>query len=130
MVLYGKAIAVMVALSMEERFFDTDHLELMRGLASQAAVAIENARLFREEQSKSRHLALLNQISQNIITTLNLDEVLTKISGELQEGLNYDHIGIGAERDPANRGGLFGARGVDLRRGWAPARSARNAAAA
>jgi diguanylate cyclase (GGDEF)-like protein/putative nucleotidyltransferase with HDIG domain len=95
MVLYGKAIAVMVALSMEERFFDTDHLELMRGLASQAAVAIENARLFREEQSKSRHLALLNQISQNIITTLNLDEVLTKISGELQEGLNYDHIGIG-----------------------------------
>jgi diguanylate cyclase (GGDEF)-like protein/putative nucleotidyltransferase with HDIG domain len=95
LVLYGRAIAVMVALSMEERVFDTDHLELMRGLASQAAVAIENARLFREEQSKSRHLALLNQISQNIITTLNLDEVLAKISGELQEGLNYDHIGIG-----------------------------------
>ncbi|MGC1188898.1 MAG: diguanylate cyclase [Candidatus Acidiferrales bacterium] len=95
MVLYGRAIAVMVALSMEERVLDTDHLELMRGLASQAAVAIENARLFREEQSKSRHLALLNQISQNIITTLNLDEVLSKISGELQDGLNYDHIGIG-----------------------------------
>jgi diguanylate cyclase (GGDEF)-like protein/putative nucleotidyltransferase with HDIG domain len=95
MVLYGRAIAVMVAVSPEERAFDTDHLELMRGLASQAAVAIENARLFREEQSKSRHLALLNQISQNIITTLNLDEVLTKISGELQDGLNYDHIGIG-----------------------------------
>jgi diguanylate cyclase (GGDEF)-like protein/putative nucleotidyltransferase with HDIG domain len=94
-VLYGKAIAVMVALSMEERAFDNDHLELMRGLASQAAVAIENARLFREEQSKSRHLALLNQISQNIITTLNLDEVLSKISGELQDGLNYEHIGIG-----------------------------------
>jgi len=95
LMLYGRAIAVMVAFSMEERAFDNDHLELMRGLASQAAVAIENARLFREEQSKSRHLALLNQISQNIITTLNLDEVLSKISGELQEGLNYDHIGIG-----------------------------------
>jgi diguanylate cyclase (GGDEF)-like protein/putative nucleotidyltransferase with HDIG domain len=95
MVLYGRAIAVMVALSMEERVFDNDHLEVMRGLASQAAVAIENARLFREEQSKSRHLALLNQISQNIITTLNLDEVLSKISGELQDGLSYEHIGIG-----------------------------------
>ncbi len=95
LVLYGRAIAVMVALSSEERAFDADHLELMRGLASQAAVAIENARLFREEQSKSRHLTLLNQISQNIITTLNLDEVLAKISGELQDGLNYDHIGIG-----------------------------------
>jgi diguanylate cyclase (GGDEF)-like protein/putative nucleotidyltransferase with HDIG domain len=95
MVLRGRAIAVMVALSMQERVFDNDHLELMRGLASQAAVAIENARLFREEQSKSRHLALLNQISQNIITTLNLDEVLSKISGELQDGLSYEHIGIG-----------------------------------
>ncbi|MGD0841952.1 MAG: diguanylate cyclase [Candidatus Acidiferrales bacterium] len=95
MVLYGRGLAVMVALSQEERVFDTDHLELITALASQAAVAIENARLFREEQSKSRHLALLNQISQNIITTLNLDEVLSKIAGELQDGLSYDHIGIG-----------------------------------
>jgi len=95
LLLYGRAIAVMVARSADERAFDNDNLELMRGLANQAAVAVENARLFRQEQSKSRHLALLNQISQNIITTLNLDEVLAKISSELQEGLNYDHIGIG-----------------------------------
>jgi diguanylate cyclase (GGDEF)-like protein/putative nucleotidyltransferase with HDIG domain len=75
--------------------FDEGHQELMRVLASEACIAIENARLFREEQTKSRHLALLNNISRNAITTLNPDEMLAKIAEELEQGLTYDHIGIG-----------------------------------
>ncbi len=81
LVLYDRAIAVMVAHSAEDRVFDTDHLEMMRVLASEAAIAIENARLFREERLKSRRLALLNRVSRDIITTLNPDEMLSKIAG-------------------------------------------------
>jgi len=95
LVLYDRAIAVMVAHSPQDRAFDADHLEMMRVLASESAIAIENARLFREERLKSRRLSLLNSISRNIITTLNPDEMLSKIAGELKEGLTYDHIGIG-----------------------------------
>jgi len=95
LVLYDRAIGVIAVHSPQERLFDEGHLELMRVLASEAGIAIENARLFREEQNKSRHLSLLNNISRHAITTLNCDEMLAKIAEELERGLTYDHIGIG-----------------------------------
>jgi diguanylate cyclase (GGDEF)-like protein/putative nucleotidyltransferase with HDIG domain len=93
-VLYDRAIGVIAVYSPQERVLDECHLELLRVLASEAGIAIENARLFSEEQKKSRHLTLLNNISRHAIATLNPDEMLAKIAAELEEGLSYDHIGI------------------------------------
>ena len=95
LVLYDRAIGVLAVHSRQEHSFDEDHLELMRVLASEATIALENARLFRGEQAKSRHLTLLNNISKNAIATLNPDEMLSRIATELEGGLSYDHIGIG-----------------------------------
>ncbi len=95
LVAYDHAIGAMAVFSDQARVFDEDHLELMRVLASEASIAIENARLFHEERTKARHLALLNAISRNAIATLNPDEVLAKIAEQLEFDLTYDHIGIG-----------------------------------
>jgi diguanylate cyclase (GGDEF)-like protein/putative nucleotidyltransferase with HDIG domain len=94
LVFSDRAIGALAMFSPEERAFDEGHLELMRVLANEAGIAIENARLFAEEQERSRHLALLNNISRHAITTLNLEEMLTRIMEELAPGLRYDHIGI------------------------------------
>jgi diguanylate cyclase (GGDEF)-like protein/putative nucleotidyltransferase with HDIG domain len=95
LVAYDRAIGAIAVFSDNERTFDEGHLELLRVLASEASIAIENARLFQEERTKARHLALLNIISRNAIATLNPDEMLAKITQQLEEGLTYDHIGIG-----------------------------------
>jgi len=95
LVLYGRAIGVMAVHSPQERAFDEGHVELMRVLASEAGIAIENARLFAEEQKKARHLTLLNSISGHAITTLSTEEMLANIAAEMEERLSYDHIGIG-----------------------------------
>jgi diguanylate cyclase (GGDEF)-like protein/putative nucleotidyltransferase with HDIG domain len=95
LVAYDHTIGAMAVYSDNERMFDEGHLELMRVLASEASIAIENARLFHEERTKARHLALLNTISRNAIATLNPDEMLAKIAEQLEAGLTYDHIGIG-----------------------------------
>jgi diguanylate cyclase (GGDEF)-like protein/putative nucleotidyltransferase with HDIG domain len=95
LVAYDHAIGAMAVYSDNERSFDEGHLELLRVLASEASIAIENARLFHEERTKARHLTLLNTISRNAIATLNPDEMLAKITEQLEEGLTYDHIGIG-----------------------------------
>jgi diguanylate cyclase (GGDEF)-like protein/putative nucleotidyltransferase with HDIG domain len=94
MILYDKVIGVMAVHSAQERAFDDGHVELLRVLASEAGIAIENARLFAEEQKKSRQLTLLNNISRHAITTLNPDDMLAKIAEEIENGLTYDHIGI------------------------------------
>jgi diguanylate cyclase (GGDEF)-like protein/putative nucleotidyltransferase with HDIG domain len=96
LVAYDHAMGAMAVFSDQERVFDEGHLELMRVLASEASIAIENARLFQEERTKARHLSLLNTISKNAIATLNPDEMLAKIAEQLEAGLmTYDHIGIG-----------------------------------
>src|SRR6202045_4405213 len=95
LVAYDRAIGAMAVFSDNERAFDEGHLELLRVLASEASIAIENARLFQEERTKARHLSLLNIISRNAIATLNPDEMLAKIAEQLEDGLTYDHIGIG-----------------------------------
>ncbi len=102
LLLYDRAIGVMGVHSAQERTFDEGHLELMRILASQASIAIENARLFGQEQARSRQLTLLNNVSRHAITTLHADEMLRKIVEEAEEGLHYDHIGIGV-LDYANK---------------------------
>jgi len=95
LVAYDHAIGAMAVFSQHERVFDEGHLELLRVLASEASIAIENARLFHEERTKARHLSLLNNISRDAIATLNPDEMLSKITEQLEAGLTYDHIGVG-----------------------------------
>src|ERR1700737_1023076 len=95
LVAYDHAIGAMAVFSDQEHVFDEGHLELLRVLASEASIAIENARLFQEERTKARHLSLLNTISRNAIATLNPDEMLAQITEHTESGLTYDHIGIG-----------------------------------
>ena len=80
LVRHNRTVGLMAVHSQEERVFDEGHLELMRVLASEATIALENARLFHGEQTKSRHLTLLKAISRNAISTLNPDEMLARIA--------------------------------------------------
>src|SRR5665213_1831130 len=95
LMLYERPIGAMILQSPCERSLDFGHMEMMRVLASEAVIALENARLFREERAKSRRLALFNTISRNIITTLKPDEMLAKIAEQLDPCLDYSHVGIG-----------------------------------
>ncbi len=56
--------------------FTTDDLRLMQVIAGQAATAIENARLFEEVERRWEQTEALRTISQSIITTLDLNQVL------------------------------------------------------
>src|SRR5260221_2241793 len=95
LVAYDHAIGAMAGFSDPEHLFDEGHPRPCRVLASEASIAIENARLFQEERTKARHLSLLNTISRNAIATLNPDEMLAKITEQLEAGLTYEHIRIG-----------------------------------
>jgi PAS domain S-box-containing protein len=59
-----------------ERCFTADEIRLCQALADQAAVIIDNARLYEEAQRQARELAVLNKTGQAIASTLDLDQVL------------------------------------------------------
>ncbi len=94
LILYDHPVGVMAVHSQKERVFDEGHVEFLRVLGSEAGIAIENARLFAEEQKKSRQLTLINNISNHAITSLDPEEMLGKIAAEMEKHLSYNHIGI------------------------------------
>ena len=92
----GKPAGVMAAMSMDrEHVFEQRDLEVMQTAAGQVSVAVENARLFAEEQRRSRQLAFLNSISKTAISSGDAEQMLLEIVGHLQKNFRFDHIGIG-----------------------------------
>ncbi|MBN2149060.1 MAG: SpoIIE family protein phosphatase [Anaerolineales bacterium] len=74
--------------------FTNADLELLSVIASNAAVAIENARLFRETQNKLETLRLINEISANLTATLDLDRVLEAALQRVQDSLGAEAASI------------------------------------
>jgi signal transduction histidine kinase len=68
--------------------FDAADEDLVTLLAAQAAVAIENARLYESATRWSRQLESLNEVANALITETNLETLLGLIAERLRELLN------------------------------------------
>ncbi len=92
----GRPAGVMAALNTEREYaFEQRDLEVMQTAAGQVSVAVENARLFAEEQRRSRQLAFLNSISKTAISSEDSEQMMADIVGHIQKNFSFDHIGIG-----------------------------------
>ena len=87
---------IMVAMNPEREFvFEQRDLDVLVTAAGQVSVAVENARLFAEEQRRSRQLAFLNNISRTAISSDDPVHMLAQIANEIQRNFSFDHIGVG-----------------------------------
>ncbi|NIV34659.1 MAG: GAF domain-containing protein, partial [Anaerolineae bacterium] len=74
--------------------FDEDDVRLVSLLADQAAIAVENARLF-EAERKQRELAeALRQATAAVSSTLDLEQILDLILGQVDRVIPNDAINI------------------------------------
>ncbi|HHS97168.1 MAG TPA: GAF domain-containing protein [Chloroflexi bacterium] len=74
--------------------FDREDLEILRIIADQAAVSIENARLFTTEEQRRQLASTLSEIARTLAATLDLDEVLSLILEQLERVVPYDSASI------------------------------------
>jgi diguanylate cyclase (GGDEF)-like protein len=92
----GRPAGVMAAMNTEREYvFEPRDLEVMQTAAGQVSVAVENARLFAEEQRRARQFAFLNNISKTAISSEDSEQMLADIVGHIQKNFSFDHIGIG-----------------------------------
>jgi GAF domain-containing protein len=82
----GSPIGVITFSRMEVRPFSDRHIKLLETFASQAVIAIENVRLFKELQARTQELArsvgelkALGEVGQAVSSTLDLQTVLSTI---------------------------------------------------
>ncbi|MEN9935446.1 MAG: hypothetical protein RLZZ387_2025 [Chloroflexota bacterium] len=83
-----QTIGVLSVMTVHRRLFSRDEVQLLAGLADQAAIALENARLFAEREQRIGELTTINRISQAINATLDLDELLTALHTGISEVLD------------------------------------------
>jgi GAF domain-containing protein len=71
----------------EPGFYTQEHAQLASAFAAQAAVAIENARLYEETRRHVEELTVLHNIDVAMISSLDIDEVLSIIYEQISEAL-------------------------------------------
>ena len=75
--LYGdKVVGAVVVGSYQRGAFDEGHQQILASIANQAAVALENARLFAETQQRAEEQAVLNELGQALTARLDVDQVV------------------------------------------------------
>jgi signal transduction histidine kinase len=83
-------VGVLIGLSRQRREFALEEVALMQALATSAAVAIRNARLYEETQRGLRYNQTLVAVSQAIGSTLDLTEILRRATREMAQALAGD----------------------------------------
>ncbi len=74
--------------------FGQMQMELAQTLASQAAVAVQNASLFEQRTIRTRELETLFESAQAIAVTLDLDEVIRRVTMQMVGALRTDTCSV------------------------------------
>ncbi|MCX7839689.1 MAG: diguanylate cyclase [Anaerolineae bacterium] len=85
-----RVVGVMNVAYREKRHFPKSELRTLELLASQAAIAIENARLFDETKQRAERMSVLNEIARAITATLNLPQLYRTIHQQTQRILTAE----------------------------------------
>jgi GAF domain-containing protein/CheY-like chemotaxis protein len=95
-----KVVGVMAVQSYErENAYTEQDLALFSTIASQAAIAIDNARLFNERERRITELAILNEISRALSSALELDQLLEIVQQQVSRVFDTTNFYIAAYRE-------------------------------
>lgn len=86
----GEVIGVTQALNKRTGEFDTEDMQALEALSSQAAAALENARMFERVERSQREEALLLDVVSSITSEIKLDPLLEKILAAATQLLGAD----------------------------------------
>jgi len=97
----NEVIGVLALEKWQSHFYNREHMQVGTTFTSQAAVALENARLFEESISRatelderSQRLALLNRFSSALSGLLDQGKILQLTAQELMDALNAPNVSV------------------------------------
>jgi sigma-B regulation protein RsbU (phosphoserine phosphatase) len=94
LMIQGKCIGVLDIQSNRPDYFTPDQQSILTLLASRLAVAIENARLFERVRSQAGTLLLLNEVSREMSSILDVEELLRRAAEQVKRVIDYQILSI------------------------------------
>jgi phosphoserine phosphatase RsbU/P len=90
----GKCVGVLDIQSRHLNYFTKDQQHILAVLANRLAVAIENARLFEQVRTQAETLLVLNEVSREIGSILDMEELLRRTAELIKRVINYQILSI------------------------------------
>jgi sigma-B regulation protein RsbU (phosphoserine phosphatase) len=90
----NKVIGVLDIESEALAYFTPEHQRLLELVASRMSIAIENARLYTRVSRQAQTLTVLNEISREITSILDLDDLLERIGQLLKRVIDFQMFSI------------------------------------
>ncbi len=79
--------------------FDFETIDLLTLFSTQASMALQNARLYSLEQQRARQLQAINAIAQQTTAVLDLEELLGRVCGLIQDAFRVSHVSLFLRED-------------------------------
>ena len=90
----GKCVGVLDIQSRHLNYFTKDQQRIVSLLASRLVVAIENARLFLKVRTQAETLLVLNEVSREISSILDVEELLRRAAELVKRVIDYQIVSI------------------------------------
>jgi sigma-B regulation protein RsbU (phosphoserine phosphatase) len=90
----GKCVGVLDIQSRHLDYFTKDQQTILSLLANRLAVAIENARLFQQVRTQAEALLVLNEVSREISSILDVEELLRRTAELVKRVIDYQILSI------------------------------------
>ena len=94
LIVKNRVIGVLDIEAPERGYFSAEHARLLTVIASRIAVAIENARLYTRVSRQAKILTVLNEISRELTSILDLDVLFQRIGELLHRVIDYHMFSI------------------------------------
>ncbi|MFQ5574386.1 MAG: GAF domain-containing protein, partial [Terriglobia bacterium] len=78
----------------ETGLFGHSELDLLTALGSGIGMAIENGRLYESRKKEAKEVALINEASRVISSSLNIDQIYSALVSELEKMIHFDRVSI------------------------------------
>jgi phosphoserine phosphatase RsbU/P len=90
----GKCVGVLDIQSRHLGYFTTEQQNILSVLANRLAVAIENARLFEQVRTQAETLLVLNEVSREISSILEVEALLRRAAELVKRVIDYQILSI------------------------------------
>ncbi|HEY4977990.1 MAG TPA: GAF domain-containing SpoIIE family protein phosphatase, partial [Candidatus Acidoferrum sp.] len=94
LMLRGKCVGVLDIQSQHPDYFTKDQQSILTMLASRLAVAIENARLFQQVSNQAETLLVLNEVSREMSSILDVEELLRRAAELVKRVIDYQILSL------------------------------------
>lgn len=95
----GRVIGALAVAADQVNSFTYEDVDLLEAVAAQIGGPISGAQLYQEAQRlaeqvrrRNEHLLVINALAKMAVSTLNIEQMLTTITNQLQEGFSLDHV--------------------------------------